>query len=156
MRPWAEWAIDVTTNRILGSAGSQSPSRFSLSTEETARYLRIVSQSQSIHRHVDLFAWLMGDVQDFLPHEIFVSAWGEFADWNLKLDVISALPDVRTERLLRYSIDEALRIAYAKWIKGGRRPLLINARRKTKLAKTKTAGTNNVRYFFMVDNFNYR
>jgi len=90
--------------------------------------LRIVLQSHSIRRHVDLFAWLMGDVQEFLPHEIFVSAWGNFADRNLRLDVISALPGVRTEQLLRYSIDEVLRIAHGKWIDGGRRPLLINAR----------------------------
>ncbi len=127
MRPCAQWTIDVKTNNIPESAGDLSRSRFSLSAEETAKYVRIVSQSQAIRRHVDLFAWLMGEVQHFLPHEIFVSAWGDFANWDLRLDVISALPGVRTEQLLRHSIDEVLRVAYLRWIEGGRRPLLFSA-----------------------------
>lgn len=70
----------------------------------------------------------MGEVQQFLPHEIFISAWGNFANWDLRLDVISALPGVRTEQLLRHSIDDVLRVAHLKWIEGGRQPLLFNAR----------------------------
>ncbi|MGA8005638.1 MAG: XrtB/PEP-CTERM-associated transcriptional regulator EpsA [Burkholderiales bacterium] len=128
MRPFAHWAIDVNTSNFSGSAGNRTRSRFSLSAEETARYVRIVSQSQAIRRHVDLFAWLMGEVQQFLPHEIFISAWGSFANWDLRLDVISALPGVRTEQLLRHSIDDVLRVAHQKWIEGGRQPLLFNAR----------------------------
>ena len=119
MRPCVRWAIDVITDNLPESSGNHSRPRFSLSAEETAKYLHIVSQAQSIRRHVDLFAWLMGEVQEFLPHEIFVSAWGDFADWNLRVDVVSALPGVRTEQLLRYSIDEFLRIAHENWIKGG-------------------------------------
>ena len=140
MRPCVRWAIDVITDNLTDSSGNHSRSRFSLSAEETAKYLHIVSQAQSIRRHVDLFAWLMGEVQEFLPHEIFVSAWGDFADWNLRVDVVSGLPGVRTEQLLRYSIDEFLRVAHENWIKGGRRPLLFNAREAVQSLK---GGTNS-------------
>jgi transcriptional regulator EpsA len=128
MRPFVQWAIDMNTSDIPENpARDASRSDFPLSTEETARYLRIVSQSQAIHRHVDLFVWLRGEVQHVLPHDIFVSAWGDFSNWNLKLDLISALPGVRTEQLERHSIDDFLRIAYARWVEGGRRPLLLKA-----------------------------
>jgi transcriptional regulator EpsA len=124
MRPCVKWPIDMNTESIPEKS---SPVGFSPTVEETARYLRIVSQSQTIRRHVDLFVWLRGELQHFMPHEIFVSAWGDFANWDLKLDVISALPGVRTEQLQRHPIEDFLKLIYSRWVEGGRRPLLLKS-----------------------------
>lgn len=128
VRPWSMWAIDVNSNNVPGSVGEQSRSRFSLTAEETARYVRLIWQSQTIRRHVDLFAWLMGDVRQFLPHDVFLSAWGDFTKWELRLDVISALPGIRTEQLRRHPINDVVKTAHLKWIESGRRPLVCSAR----------------------------
>ena len=122
---YVRWAIGMKSNNISKHSSGDSPrDGFTLSADETARYLRIVSQSQAIRRHVDLFAWLSGEVQDFLPHEIFVSAWGDFTSWDLKLDVVSALPGVRTQQLQSHPIDDFLENVHAQWVQGGRRPFV--------------------------------
>jgi len=97
---------------------------FPLSADESGRLLRIVSSALLIERHYQLFIWLRGEVQEFLPHQILISAWGDFANWELKLDVVSALPGARTEALSQHPIDDVLRACHADWAAGGRRPLL--------------------------------
>jgi transcriptional regulator EpsA len=100
---------------------------FPLSAHESDRFLRIASSAQLIQRHYQLFQWLSGEIQKFLPHEILISAWGDFAKGELKLDVVSAIPGVRTEELTRNSIDALVRICGAAWVAGARRPQIIKA-----------------------------
>lgn len=129
MRRSVRWTVDMDTDDILRNFSlNSSRAGFSLSTEDTLRYLRIVLQSQAIRRHLDLLVWLRGELQHFVPHDIFVSAWGDFSSWNLKLDVISAMPGVRTEQLREHSIDDFIRLAHTLWVEGGRQPLVIKAR----------------------------
>lgn len=52
-----------------------------------------------IEGHMDLCLWLQGDVQRFLPHEVLIAAWGDFATDNVSFDVISPLSPLRTETL---------------------------------------------------------
>jgi transcriptional regulator EpsA len=100
---------------------------FPLTAEEGERLLRILAESQLIRRHVQLFLWLQGEIQHFLPHQILISAWGDFENWNLKLDVISGLPGVRTEQLAHCGIDGYVKDLFARWVDGGRKPLVVPA-----------------------------
>ena len=95
--------------------------------EESARFLRIVSQGTLITRHYEIYRWLSGELQQFLPHEILVSAWGDFARWSLKLDITSGLPGVRTQQLAHCPIDDVVRQAYGRWLQAGRQPVLLAA-----------------------------
>ncbi len=52
-----------------------------------------------IKGHMDLCLWLRGDVQRFLPHEVFIAVWGDFATDNVSFDVISPLSPLRMETL---------------------------------------------------------
>src|ERR671910_1148322 len=98
---------------------------FQLTPEESARFLRIVSECGRIRRHYDIYRWLRGEVQHFLPHDILLSAWGDFANWDLKLDLTSGLPGVRTAQLAHCRVDQLIRQAYARWIEAGRSPVLL-------------------------------
>jgi transcriptional regulator EpsA len=100
---------------------------FQLTAEESARFLRIVSECGRIRRHYDIYRWLSGEVQHFLPHEILLSAWGEFESWDVKLDLASGLPGVRTGQLAHCSVDRFVREAYALWVGSGREPVLVKA-----------------------------
>lgn len=60
-----------------------------------------------IEQHMDLFLWLQGDVQKYLPHEVLIAAWGDFSAGEIKFDVMSPLPDFRTEAF--YKLGEAPR-----------------------------------------------
>lgn len=118
-----EGSLDTHENIDLSQFAS-TRRKFSLSSDDGARFLRIVSDAQLVRRHCQLFAWLNGEVQTFLPHKILISAWGDFATWDLKLDIVSALPGVRTEELARSCIDAFIKSAHDQWVAGGKSPLV--------------------------------
>ena len=104
-------------------ARAQTP-RFELGAEDSAAFLRIVSESTLIESHYGIYRWLQGEVQQFLPHEILLCAWGDFAHWRLAFDVTSGLPGVRTALLARCPLDAVVRRAHARWLQAARQPLL--------------------------------
>jgi len=56
-------------------AAAPAPRAPVLAGEEADRFLRIVAGSLSITRHCQLLLWLNGELQQFVPHEILISAW---------------------------------------------------------------------------------
>ncbi len=96
-----------------------------LTERERERFLHIVSQSSRIKRHYDLFQLLQGEIQHFLPHQILVSAWGDFNGRNLQIDVISAIPGLRTGLLDACNAENLLKNLHLRWITQDRRPLLF-------------------------------
>jgi transcriptional regulator EpsA len=118
--PWPARAAE------RGKAQLEQPAKsFQLTAEESARFVRIVSDCGRIRRHYDLFRWLSGELQQFLPHEILLSAWGDFANWNLKLDLASDIAGVRTAQLAQCRLDSLVREAYGRWLDAGRQAVLL-------------------------------
>ena len=117
-----------TTNwpaRAKPSAADVPLKSFQFSSEDAARFMRIVSECGRIRTHYDIYRWLSGEMQHFLPHHILFSAWGDFAAWDLKLDLASSVPGVRTEQLAHCRVDRLVRQAYERWIEAGRSPVLV-------------------------------
>jgi transcriptional regulator EpsA len=100
---------------------------FQLTAEESNRFFRVVAECGRIRRHNDIYRWLGGEVQHFLPHEILLSAWGDFDSFDVKLDLTSGLPGVRTAQLAHCRVDSLVRQAYARWIDAGREPVLLKS-----------------------------
>jgi len=97
-----------------------------LTKGERDRFLRVVSQNARIGSHLELFKLLQGDVQHFIPHQILICAWGNFFGSNLRLDVISAIPGVRTGLLSGCNVEKLLKNLYSRWLTHKRRPLLLD------------------------------
>ncbi|HEU4645695.1 MAG TPA: XrtB/PEP-CTERM-associated transcriptional regulator EpsA, partial [Burkholderiales bacterium] len=100
---------------------------FELTAKESARFLRVVAEGTRITRHYEIYRWLNGELQQFLPHDILICAWGDFSSWNLQFDITSGLPGVRTGQLAHCPVDDLIREAYARWLEGARQPVLLNA-----------------------------
>jgi transcriptional regulator EpsA len=100
---------------------------FQLTADDGMRLLRIVADGAAITRHREIYRWLNGEMQHFLPHEILVAAWGDFSSPALHLDVVSDLPGVRTAQLAQCSPDDVIRHAHARWLQAGRAPVLLGA-----------------------------
>jgi len=98
---------------------------FQPTSDESERFVQVVSDCARIRRHVDVYRWLSGEVQHFLPHDILLTAWGDFSRWDLKLDLASGVPGVRTAQLEQCRLDGLLRQSYARWIDAGRKPVLL-------------------------------
>jgi len=106
-------------------ASAQPASVLELTAEEGARLLSIISRAALIRRHEDIRAWLANEVQQFLPHQILICTWGDFARPNLRFDLTSSIPGVRTSALARCPIDDFVHECYGQWLAGGRRPCLL-------------------------------
>src|SRR5512134_1239110 len=86
---------------------------FPFTAEESSRFLRVISSGALLSRHQAIYQWLSGEVQQILPHRILIAAWGDFAKHDLKLDITSALPGVRTAQIARCSIHDFVHKAHA-------------------------------------------
>lgn len=87
------------------------------------RLLGTVHGARDLKTHRGLFQWLQRDVQSLLPHDILVAAWGDFRVGRISLDVVSALPGVRTTEVLSLALTPFLSGVFEQWVDAGRIPM---------------------------------
>jgi transcriptional regulator EpsA len=90
-----------------------------LSVSDRERFLRIVQESLVIDRHFQLFLWLQGEFQHFLPHEIFVAMVGNFESGNVAIDMVSPLPKVRASNCIGCGFRSVASELYGRWKRNG-------------------------------------
>ena len=93
---------------------------------ESERFIQIVEHASKVNCHYDLYRLLQNQVQHFIPHQILISAWGDFDNSSLTLDVVSPLPGVRTELLAQCGLEPLIKDYFARFIANERRPLQLN------------------------------
>jgi transcriptional regulator EpsA len=108
----------------------------SLSPPELTSFLRVVQDSLTVRRHIDLFHWLHGDLQKFLPHDILIAAWGDFYLGLVHLDVLSFLPGMRTTEVDREDILPFILGMFARWMDSERAPFTMQINTETFQFKT--------------------
>jgi transcriptional regulator EpsA len=97
-------------------------------TQNWEQVFNVIQKSFSVQKHVDFFKWLQGSVNEVLPHDILVAAWGDFVTGDLNFDVSSNIDDIRTQKL----IDAPGVFAYLmsnlhqRWLDNGERWFRIN------------------------------
>lgn len=96
-----------------------------LSAEHLDRYYRIITEAIGIRRHNELLAWLQGELQHYLPHEILIAAWGDFTANLICYDIVSALPGIRTEHSNPRTLSPLLKGLFSRWIELGRSPYTL-------------------------------
>lgn len=82
---------------------------------EPTGILSAVRGSLLLRTHQDLFRWLRGEVQEVLPHDVLVAAWGDFDTEQVCLDVVSALPGVRTTPATQKQLLPLVKDLFAAW-----------------------------------------
>lgn len=97
-----------------------------LSLLDRERFLRVVQESLGISRHFQLFLWLQGELQKFLPHEIFIAMVGNFESGDIAIDIVSPLPKVRTANCVHCGIRSVASALYRHWQRGGCQLLVLD------------------------------
>ncbi len=89
---------------------------------DAARYLQIAGQGATLRTHADLWRWLQGDVQQWLPHDVLLVGWGDFRGGDVQFDVVSSIPGLRTHQCSQQRI--APLVAYFRdcWIAAQQQP----------------------------------
>lgn len=95
--------------------------------DESACQLRVMTAAAGIRRHVDLLQWLQGDLQNFVPHEIMVAAWGDFQRGLTHFDIASPISGVRTADAHSETLSPLLQKLFAHWSASGSLPCILEA-----------------------------
>lgn len=98
----------------------------SYSADRLRSCFRIIQEGVEVRRHIDLLKWLQGEVQQYLPHEIMLAAWGDFNSGSIRHDIVSPLPGVRTAYFEPGDLSPWLRALYQHWVAQGRIPCSSN------------------------------
>lgn len=102
-----------------------------LSQQELSSFLKVIQDSLSISRHQELFHWLNDDLQLFIPHDILITAWGDFALGLIHLDVVSNLPGLRTTEVDKQQLLPFLLEMFARWDHARGMPFTLDFRQET-------------------------
>ena len=88
----------------------------------------LIQRSFSIDRHIDLFLWMQDSVREYLPHDVLIATWGNFDTCKLNYDVVSSIPEVRTQKVIgaRENVDNLMCKFYHKWLENGEKWFVIN------------------------------
>jgi transcriptional regulator EpsA len=96
-----------------------------ISVTELGPLLNLVHESTTIKRHFELFSWLQNQVQRFIPHDILITAWGDFSLGLVCHDVVSPLAGIRTEAFEDKTLLPFLSVLFARWQECGQAPYVI-------------------------------
>ena len=99
----------------------------SLSTQELQRYHEVVARSVEVRSHFDVLAWLQGDMQRYLPHDILIATWGNFEKGAIHHDIISPLAGVRSQTSNAETVTPLLLSLFDRWVHFGKKPFALNA-----------------------------
>ena len=100
---------------------------FSFSVEEHKALMLIIQQSLSIHRQTEMFLWLQGDMQQFIPHETLIAAWGDIAAGKLCFNIISSNPAIRDDPTPLLGIASLTRRCFDRWTANRCHPVIVEA-----------------------------
>lgn len=98
-----------------------------LPSDDLNMLLHVVQQSFSVRRHYHLFSWLQEDVQRFLPHDVMITAWGDFLGGKVFFDIISPLPGGRTANFDNQAVLAFMAPLVARWHECGNTPYVVTA-----------------------------
>ncbi|WP_153118018.1 XrtB/PEP-CTERM-associated transcriptional regulator EpsA [Rhodocyclus tenuis] len=93
--------------------------------DESECQLRVMAAASGIRRHVDLLQWLQGDLQNFVPHDIMVAAWGDFQRGLTHFDIASPISEVRTAQAHAETLSPLLQRLFAHWSESGKLPCIL-------------------------------
>lgn len=97
-----------------------------LPVDNVRKYHRIIVDSINIKTHFEVLCWLQGGMQEFLSHEIMISAWGNFETGVVRNDILSPIPSVRSIDSDEKTITPFLLELFNCWNSFGNKPYAMN------------------------------
>jgi transcriptional regulator EpsA len=100
---------------MLAGLAESSPAGSAVSDD----FSRVIESSRDISRPSHLLLWLQGELQQFIPHQVLIVAWGHFITEDVRYNVVS-LPGSEITQFPHAEISPLLRRLYGRWIDFGR------------------------------------
>ncbi|KQP17934.1 hypothetical protein ASF43_08705 [Pseudorhodoferax sp. Leaf267] len=88
--------------------------------------MRLLAAAPGIRTHLGLLTWLRSvDMQQILPHDILLAAWGNLRGGAFEFDIVSDLPGVRTSAVEADKLQAPTRQLFAHWQDHGEQPCTV-------------------------------
>jgi transcriptional regulator EpsA len=94
--------------------------------EDLNHFHGAVSGSLAVRSHFELLIWLQGEMQQYLPHDLLIAAWGNFPSGNVYHDIVSIMPGVRSEHSDAPRLNAFMVNLHAKWCDFDKKPYSIS------------------------------
>jgi transcriptional regulator EpsA len=117
----------LPAERTHAAPSARAPDFSEFTFEDGRRLIRVMWAAARVSRHYDHLVWLNGELQRFLPHQMLISAYGRMAKAEVRCDITSALPGVRTAAMGPCHLDRLVAGCYARWVAMGREPFHLSA-----------------------------
>jgi len=86
---------------------------------EEEQFVQLLDEALAVRTHFEFLLWLQGKLQQFLPHEIMIAAWGDFSLGLVYFDIVSPLSGVRTEGISSDRLAPLLKRLFNYWREHG-------------------------------------
>jgi len=88
--------------------------------------IEVIQESINITTHFELMNWLNGKFQTILPHDILVSAWGDFSLALIDTDVVTLDPMIRSGNIGNIKLAPKIIELFNLWQVNQHKPLILN------------------------------
>lgn len=92
---------------------------------ENDHFIDVLQPALRAQSHLDIFLWMQGDLQLFLPHDIFVAVGCDKHREKFQVDLISAMPQMRTAQMAGRGIIPLAKNLLLHWDHIGRYPFCV-------------------------------
>jgi transcriptional regulator EpsA len=123
----------------INNHGQDRQPHFSFSADEHNVLMQIIQQSLHIRERSEMFMWLHGDLQRFVPHETLIAAWGNIGAGQLGFSIISSRSDHSEELVAPQAIARFIRECFNRWVSNSCHPVILKT--GTDLGGTKGHGS---------------
>jgi len=113
---------------------------------QKTQFIELLHESLGVRSHREFLLWSQGNMQEFLPHDIMIAAWGDFSLGLIYLDIVSALPQVRTDQMHCANLAPLLQRLFDYWDKESRVSFAFQT--DAGIFKENEFGCNNLNSYF--------
>src|SRR5437899_8792962 len=94
---------------------------------DAVQFLEIATQGAGLATHHELWRWLRGDVQQCLSHEAMLIGWGDFSTGQLRYDLLSSLPGMRSHDWTARALAPVIGYFRDCWVAAQQQPCVVDA-----------------------------
>lgn len=89
------------------------------------QFVELLHESLKVRSHFEFLLWSQGNLQQFLPHDIMIAAWGDFSLGLVYFDIVSAIPGIRTGTVQNTNLTPLLKRLFSYWNEHSRSPFTL-------------------------------
>ena len=97
--------------------------------EDFKQFNELIQEVLEVRARENLTGWLNGRLQQYIPHDVLIAAWGNFQQGSIHLEMFTSLPDDLSAMMSPGDVKPLLVSLYKRWTSDDRRPFSLNVQK---------------------------